>query len=136
MSTLTIGHRPFRFAGLSPLQLARNLTQDEMRRLYEVTRRSLNEWIERSRGEVGDRFTGGITAFQPAMAAHGKYGKPCPVCGASIRRIRCADRETNSCPACQTVGKVLADRWLSRLLGDDWPRTLEELEELAASKEI
>jgi len=118
------------FAGLSPLQLTRNLTPDETRRLYEVTRRSLAEWTERLRREVGDGFPEKITAFHPAMAAHGKYGEPCPVCGSPIQRIRYADRETNYCATCQTGGKVLADRGLSRLLGDDWPRTLEELEEL------
>ncbi len=118
------------FAQLSPLQVTRNLSDEEVARLYEVTRRSLQEWIERLRAEVGDGFPARITAFHPAMAAHGKYGEPCPVCGSPIQRIRYADRETNYCPTCQTGGKVLADRGLSRLLGDDWPRTLEELEEL------
>jgi formamidopyrimidine-DNA glycosylase len=118
------------FAGLSPLQRTRNLTPAEMARLYDVTRRSLVEWTERLRAEVGDGFPEKITAFHPAMAAHGKFGEPCPVCGAPIQRIRYADRETNYCAMCQTDGKVLADRGLSRLLGDDWPRTLEELEEL------
>lgn len=120
------------FARLSPLQLTRNLTDEEIARLYEVTRRSLLEWTERLRAEFGDGFPGRITAFHPAMAAHGRYGKPCPVCGSPIQRIRYADRETNYCATCQTGGKVLADRGLSRLLGDDWPRTLEELEELRA----
>jgi formamidopyrimidine-DNA glycosylase len=118
------------FAGLSPLQLTRNLTPAEMERLHDVTRRSLSEWTERLRREFGGRFPEKITAFHPAMAAHGKYGEPCPVCGSPIQRIRYADRETNYCPGCQTGGKVLADRGLSRLLGADWPRTLEELEEL------
>jgi len=120
------------FAGLSPLQLTRNLTAEESARLYDVARRSLAEWTERLREEVGDGFPEKITAFHPAMGAHGKYGQPCPVCGAPIQRIRYADRETNYCAACQTGGKVLADRGLSRLLGDDWPRTLDELEELKA----
>ena len=120
------------FAGLSPLQLTRNLSDEEVIRLHEVTRRSLVEWTERLRQEFGDRFPEKITAFHPAMAAHGKYGEPCPVCGSPIQRIRYADRETNYCPVCQTGGKVLADRGMSRLLGDDWPRTLEELEELYA----
>ncbi len=120
------------FAGLSPLQLTRNLRPPEMIRLYEVARRSLTEWTVRLRDEFGDRFPEKITAFHPSMAAHGKVGKPCPVCGAPIQRIRYADRETHYCAACQTGGKVLADRGLSRLLGDDWPRTLEELEELKA----
>jgi formamidopyrimidine-DNA glycosylase len=118
------------FAGLSPLQLTRNLSAEEMERLYEVTRRSLAEWIERLRAEFGGAFPEKISAFHPAMAAHGKHGHPCPVCGAPIQRIRYADRETDYCAVCQTGGKVLADRGLSRLLGDDWPRTLEELEEL------
>ena len=118
------------FARLSPLQLTRNLTDDEVGRLYDVTRRSLEEWVQRLRAEFGEGFPEKITAFHPAMAAHGKHGEPCPVCGSPIQRIRYADRETNYCAVCQTGGKVLADRGLSRLLGDDWPRTLEELEEL------
>jgi len=118
------------FAGLSPLQLTRNLTEEESARLYDMARRSLEEWTERLREEFGDRFPERITAFHPAMGAHGRYGEPCPVCGAPIQRIRYADRETNYCAVCQTGGKVLADRGLSRLLGADWPRTLEELEEL------
>jgi formamidopyrimidine-DNA glycosylase len=118
------------FAGLSPLQLTRNLSAEETSRLYEVTRRSLAEWTARLRAEFGDAFPEKITAFHPAMAAHGKHGEPCPVCGAPIQRIRYADRETNYCAVCQTGGKVLADRGLSRLLGKDWPRTLEDLEEL------
>lgn len=118
------------FARLSPLQLTHNLTEEEIARLYEVTRRSLVAWTERLRAEFGDAFPEKITAFHPAMAAHGRFGEPCPVCGSPIQRIRYADRETNYCAPCQTGGKVLADRGLSRLLGDDWPRTLEELEEL------
>ena len=118
------------FAKLSPLQLSRNLSDAEVKRLYEVTRSSLTEWTERLRAEFGDDFPKKITAFHPAMAAHGKYGEPCPVCGSLIQRIKYAHRETNYCATCQTGGKVLADRGMSRLLGDDWPRTLEELEEL------
>jgi len=118
------------FARLSPLQLTRNLSDEEVARLFEVTKASLTEWTERLRSEFGDRFPDKITAFHPAMAAHGKYGEPCPVCGSPIQRIKYADRETNYCATCQTGGKVLADRGMSRLLGDDWPRTLEELEEL------
>lgn len=118
------------FAGLSPLQRTANLDHDEVERLYHETRRSLEEWTERLRGEFGDTFPGRITAFHPEMAAHGKYGQPCPVCGSPIQRIKYADRETNYCATCQTDGKLLADRGMSRLLGDDWPRTLEELEEL------
>jgi formamidopyrimidine-DNA glycosylase len=117
-------------AGLSPLQLTCNVTPEEMGRLWAVARRSLGEWTERLRAEFGDAFPEKVTAFHPAMAAHGKFGRPCPVCGSPIQRIRYADRETNYCATCQTRGKILADRGLSRLLGDDRPRTLEELEEL------
>jgi formamidopyrimidine-DNA glycosylase len=117
-------------AGLSPLQLTRNLDEGEVARLYQVTRASLEAWVQRLREEFAGSFPGKITAFHPAMAAHGKYGEPCPVCSSPIQRIRYANRETNYCATCQTGGKVLADRGLSRLLGDDWPRTLEELEEL------
>lgn len=120
------------FAGLSPLQRTGNLTAEEMARLHRVTRESLAAWTERLRSETGARFPEKVTAFHPAMAVHGKHGEPCPVCGAPIQRIRYADRETNYCARCQTGGKLLADRGLSRLLGDDWPRTLEELEELGA----
>lgn len=118
------------FARLSPLQRTSNLDDEEMARLYRETRRSLAEWTRRLQDEFGDSFPRRITAFHPAMAAHGKYGEPCPVCATPIQRIKYADRETNYCPTCQTGGKLLADRGMSRLLGDDWPRTLEELEEL------
>ncbi len=118
------------FAGLSPLQLSRNLDDMEVKRLFEVIRKSLTEWTARLREEFGGSFPGKITAFHPAMAAHGKYGEPCPVCDSPIQRIKYANRETNYCATCQTGGKVLADRGMSRLLGEDWPRTLEELEEL------
>ncbi len=118
------------FARLSPLQRTTNLDASEVERLYRETRRSLAEWTERLRAEFGEAFPGKITAFHPAMAAHGKFGQPCPVCGSPIQRIKYADRETNYCATCQTGGKLLADRGMSRLLGDDWPRTLEELEEL------
>ena len=117
-------------AGLSPLQRTHNLSDREVERLHRHTVRSLEEWTERLREEFGDAFPARITAFHPEMAAHGKYGEPCPVCGSPIQRIKYADRETNYCPTCQTGGKLLADRGMSRLLGDDWPRTLEELEEL------
>ncbi len=118
------------FAGLSPLQRTQNLDDEEVERLYAVARRSLSEWTERLRTEVGDDVPGRKTADHPGLAAHGKYGEPCPVCTTPIQRIKYADRETNYCPTCQTGGKLLADRGMSRLLGDDWPRTLEELEEL------
>lgn len=118
------------FARLSPLKLTRSLRTEECVRLRAVARTSLIEWTERLRAEFGDRFPDRITAFHPAMAAHGKFGQPCPVCGSPIQRITYAAHETNYCATCQTDGKVLADRGLSRLLGDDWPRSLEELEEL------
>jgi formamidopyrimidine-DNA glycosylase len=120
------------FAGLSPLQHTRRLSDSEIARLFDVTKRSLREWTERLRSEFGDRFPEKITAFHPAMAAHGKYGEPCPVCGSPIQRIKYANSETNYCATCQTGGKLLADRGMSRLLGEDWPKTLEELEELRA----
>jgi formamidopyrimidine-DNA glycosylase len=120
------------FAKLSPLQHTSKLSEEELARLYTVTRAQLEEWTERLRAEFGDRFPEKITAFHPAMAAHGKYGHPCPVCGSPIQRIKYADHETNYCATCQTGGRLLADRGMSRLLGDDWPRTLEELEELRA----
>lgn len=115
-------------AGLSPVRLTRRLSTGELRRLYEATRTSLREWIERLQDEAGGDFPKKVTAFHPAMAAHGKFGKPCPRCGTPIQRIVYASRETNYCPKCQTGGRLLADRALSRLLGRDWPRTLEELE--------
>jgi formamidopyrimidine-DNA glycosylase len=117
-------------ARLSPLQRTSNLSKEEVADLYAVSRASLIEWVERLRAEFGDAFPRKITAFHPEMAAHGKYGEPCPRCGSPIQRIKYADRETNYCATCQTEGKLLADRGMSRLLGDDWPRTLEELEEL------
>lgn len=115
-------------AGLSPLRMTVQLTQEEVQRLYEVTRKSLREWTERLQLEAGDEFPEKVTAFHPSMGAHGRFGKPCPVCGTPIQRILYADRETNYCPACQTGGRLLADRSLSRLLREDWPRTLEEME--------
>jgi formamidopyrimidine-DNA glycosylase len=120
------------FARLSPLQHTRRASSEELSRLFDVTRASLTEWIDRLRAEFGDRFPGKVTAFHPAMAAHGKYGEPCPVCGSPIQRIKYADSETNYCATCQTGGKLLADRGMSRLLGEDWPKTLEELEELGS----
>ncbi|MDH3269974.1 MAG: formamidopyrimidine-DNA glycosylase [Gemmatimonadota bacterium] len=122
------------FAGLSPLQRTGHLDDREVERLYEVTRRSLADWTARLRAEFGSDFPHKITAFHPAMAAHGKFGEPCPVCGSPIQRIKYADRETNYCATCQTDGKLLADRGMSRLLGDDWPRTLDELEELRSKE--
>lgn len=120
-------------ARLSPTQRTGNLSDAELRLLHEVAVRSLTEWTARLREETGESFPEKITAFHPAMAAHGKYGEPCPRCGDPIQRIKYAGNETNYCPTCQTDGKLLADRALSRLLGEDWPRTVEELEELRSS---
>ena len=121
-------------AGLSPLQRTQNLEDGELALLHEVTRRWLTEFTDTLREDYGEGFPVRVTAFHPAMGAHGKYGEPCPRCGDPILRIRYANRETNYCATCQTGGKVLADRGLSRLLGDDWPRTLEELEELGSGE--
>ena len=104
------------------------LDDDAIRRLHRATRDTLTEWVERLREETGDGFPKNVTAFRPGMAVHGRYGNPCPACGIRIQRIRYASSETNYCPRCQTGGKLLADRALSRLLKKDWPRTIEELE--------
>jgi formamidopyrimidine-DNA glycosylase len=117
-------------ARLSPLAMTQGLSEDETLRLYEATRATLRMWIDRLRREAGERFPAKVTAFRPDMAVHGRYRQPCPVCGTPIQRIRYANNETNYCPRCQTEGRLLADRALSRLLGRDWPRTIEELEQL------
>ena len=117
-------------AGLSPLKHSTKLTEEEVERLFEATREILTEWTDRLEREVGDGFPDKVTAFHPEMAVHGKYDQPCPVCGSPVQRIRYAQNECNYCATCQTAGKVLADRGLSRLLKQDWPRTLEDLEEL------
>lgn len=115
-------------ARLSPIAMTSKLSEEEATRLYEATHETLLTWIERGRREAGDGWPTRVTAFRPAMAAHGKYGKPCPACGTPIQRIVHADNETNYCPRCQTGGKLLADRALSTLLKKDWPKTIEELE--------
>jgi formamidopyrimidine-DNA glycosylase len=117
-------------AKLSPIRLTKQMTAIEIERLYDAVRESMAEWIERLRKERGSGFPEKVTAFRPDMAVHGKYGKPCPVCGSPVQRIVHAENETNYCPTCQTGGKLLADRSLSRLLKQDWPRSLEELEEM------
>jgi formamidopyrimidine-DNA glycosylase len=117
-------------AQLSPIALTQKLTKDEWARLFAATRQTLKLWINRLQVEAAAGFPEKVTAFRKDMAAHGRYGLPCPRCGDKILRIRYADKETNYCARCQTGGKVLADRSLSRLLGSDWPRTLEELEAL------
>jgi formamidopyrimidine-DNA glycosylase len=116
-------------ARLSPLQLTRRLSPDEITGLYRATVAVLTEWTDRLRRESGAGFPGKVTAFREGMAVHGRYRQPCPDCGSPVQRIRYADNETNYCPTCQTGGRLLADRALSRLLKEDWPRSLEELEE-------
>jgi formamidopyrimidine-DNA glycosylase len=117
-------------ARLSPLQLTTNLTGEEVDRLHHAVQDVLTLWIERLRQQAGESFPDKVTAFREQMAVHGRFGKPCPRCGAAVQRIVYANNECNYCPVCQTEGRLLADRSLSRLLGKDWPRTLEELEEL------
>jgi formamidopyrimidine-DNA glycosylase len=117
-------------AKLSPLVWTQRLSEEQVERLHAAIREVLREWIDRLVSQHQDRFPDKVTAFRPEMAAHGKHGEPCPECGDPIQRIVFADRETNYCATCQTGGKLLADRALSRLLKGDWPRTLEELESL------
>jgi formamidopyrimidine-DNA glycosylase len=116
-------------ARLSPVRLTRQLAEPEIAALYTAVRETLIEWTRRLREQAGDGFPEKVTAFRPEMAVHGRYGKPCPVCSAPVQRIRYAENETNYCARCQTGGKLLADRGLSRLLRGDWPRSLDELEE-------
>lgn len=115
-------------AKLSPLTWTHRLNDEEITRLFEATRATLQDWLQRLRRDVGDGFPEKVTAFRDDMAVHGKFGKLCPVCGVKVQRIIYADNETNYCPRCQTNGKVLADRSLSRLLKGDWPRTIDESE--------
>jgi formamidopyrimidine-DNA glycosylase len=115
-------------ARLSPIAMTHKLTAEEIGRLYDATRATLVEWTERLQAEVNAGFPEKVTAFRPEMAVHGRYGEPCPRCGAKVQRIRHASNETNYCAPCQTGGRLLADRALSRLLHEDWPRTLDELE--------
>lgn len=115
-------------AGLSPFKLSTDLEDEEYEGLFAATQGLLREWIERLQTELGEGFPDKVTAFRPEMAVHGRYGQPCPVCGAPVQRIVYAENEANYCAGCQTGGKILADRMLSRLLKDDWPRRLEDLE--------
>jgi formamidopyrimidine-DNA glycosylase len=116
-------------ARLSPMKLTRKLDDEEIARLFEAVKSTLRLWLERLRDEVGEGFPEKVTAFREGMAVHGRYGKPCPVCQTPVQRIVYAENECNYCAVCQTEGRVLADRAMSRLLKDDWPRSLEELEE-------
>ncbi len=117
-------------AQLSPITLTRRLSAEEWERLFVAARSTLQRWMDQLQTEARKQFPEKVTAFRKEMAVHGRYGQPCPRCDDPVQRIRYADNETNYCPRCQTGGKVLADRSLSRLLGKDWPRTLEELEAL------
>jgi formamidopyrimidine-DNA glycosylase len=117
----------FHRARISPIKLTSRLTPDEVTRLYESTRAVLTEWTERLRAEADGEFPAKVTAFHDEMAVHGRYGKPCPVCGSPVQRIRYASNETNYCARCQTDGRLLADRALSRLLKQDWPKSIDEL---------
>jgi len=114
-------------ARLSPVKLTSRLTDEEIARLFAATTATLVEWTDRLRAETGDAFPEKVTAFRPEMAVHGKFGQPCPVCGTPVQRIRYADNETNYCARCQTDGRLLADRALSRLLKQDWPRSIDEV---------
>jgi formamidopyrimidine-DNA glycosylase len=114
-------------AKLSPVKHTRRLSDEEIQRLFDATRATLIEWTDRLRKESRGEFPAKVTAFREEMAVHGKFGKPCPICGTRVQRIRYADNETNYCPRCQTEGKLLADRALSRLLKQDWPRSIDEL---------
>ena len=121
-------------ARLSPVRMSQSLDDQEVERLLDATRATLTEWIERFRQQTSVGFPERVTAFRPEMAVHGRFGKPCPACGAPVQRIVHAENETNYCARCQTGGRLLADRALSRLLKADWPRTLEEMEERRANR--
>jgi formamidopyrimidine-DNA glycosylase len=116
-------------AGLSPVTLTSRLSPAEIKKLHRATQTTLRRWIEALRAESKDAFPEKVTAFRPDMAVHGKYLQPCPVCGTAVQRIRYAENEVNYCPRCQTDGRMLADRSLSRLLGSDWPKTVEDWED-------
>jgi formamidopyrimidine-DNA glycosylase len=123
-------------ARLSPMRLTKKMTPEEIARLREATFAVLTEWTDRLRRETGDRFPEKVTAFREGMAVHGRYGQPCPVCGTKVQRIIYAENECNYCPRCQTGGKLLADRALSTLMHDDWPKTIEELEESTVGRGV
>jgi len=121
-------------ARLSPFRMTSSISDDEIAALHRACTATLTRWTQVLRDEVGDGFPDKVTAFRPEMAVHGKYGEPCPVCGTKVQRIIYADNEANYCPTCQTEGRLLADRGLSRLLKEDWPRSLEELDERKAQR--
>jgi formamidopyrimidine-DNA glycosylase len=123
-------------AGLSPVLLTQKMTGEQIHRLFVATKTTLQHWTDRLRAEAGDKFPEKVTAFRDGMTVHGRYEQPCVRCGSEIQRIRYADNETNYCVQCQTGGKLLADRALSRLLGKDWPKTLDELELLTATRRV
>lgn len=123
-------------AKLSPLRLTRQMADGEVEKLFQCIREVFSEWVERLRKEAGDGFPENVTAFRKEMAVHGKFNQPCPVCGTNVQRIVYAENECNYCPRCQTGGKLLADRAFSRLLKDDWPRTIEELEEARVKRGV
>ena len=123
-------------ARLSPMKQTRHLDDEEIEALYAAVREVLTDWCRRLREETGDGFPERVTAFRPGMAVHGRYREPCPDCGARVQRIRYAANECNYCAKCQTGGRLLADRSLSRLLKGDWPRTLEELEEIRTERSL
>ena len=123
-------------ARLSPIELTHRLNESEIAQLHDASRATLRTWTERLRRETGDRFPEQVTAFHPGMAVHGRYGKPCPACGAPVQRIVYASNESNYCPTCQTGGKLLADRAMSRLLKSDWPRSLDEWEALKEERSV
>jgi formamidopyrimidine-DNA glycosylase len=122
-------------ARLSPLKLTRSLTDAEVARLHDATQSTLEMWTDRLRADSGDKFPSRVTAFRDDMAVHGKFGQPCPVCGSRVQRIVRGDNESNYCARCQNEGRLLADRALSRLLKEDWPRTIDELEERQAKRD-
>jgi formamidopyrimidine-DNA glycosylase len=123
-------------AGLSPVLLTQKMTDEQIHRLFTATKTVLEHWVDRLRAEAGDKFPEKVTAFRDGMTVHGRYEQPCVRCGSEIQRIRYADNETNYCVQCQTGGKLLADRALSRLLGKDWPKTLDELELLTTTRRM
>ena len=122
-------------ARLSPFKQSQSLTEEESRRLYDATRLVLTQWTTRLQTETGEKFPEKVTAFRDGMAVHGRYGQPCPDCGSPVQRVVYASNEANYCATCQTGGRLLADRSLSRLLREDWPRTLEELESRRKGKQ-